>query len=122
MHLICSAGCTGSSFTAIDPVVTVAQDGTVERCDTAHCTFVCSLCQAPALDLVQAGKAMQEHNLPHLLLCPSCETELLPPEDPSGRTGPEASASVIVCPACGAEFSVEEASPRLAMDSFEEES
>lgn len=104
-QLTCSSFCGGERFEAVDPIVEVDEAGAVIHVEIGKATFVCATCRSVAIDMVAVGRAMDVHDDPELLVCPVCEVEMLPPEDES--------AQIIECPACGSEYSIEEARPRL---------
>lgn len=108
-HLVCPSGCRGGRFEVLGAPVYVDESGRYLSHQDRGATFRCAECQAVAIDLAAAAKAMARETgyaASQTLRCPACGTELLPPEDHDP-------AADLECPACGHIFSWEEGSPSL---------
>ncbi len=114
-HLVCPYGCQPGRFELIGGAVYVDSRGVYLSHEERLASFRCEVCGSVAIDLAAAAAARARDTGAAALasvICPSCQTRLLPPEDLDP-------ASHLECPGCGAEFSFEEGSQHL-LGSFSE--
>lgn len=106
--LYCPNRCPDGTFEALNAPLIVGRDGAYIRHDDAAATYRCTSCGSIAVDLWAAAREMRHDRAADLgtLTCPSCGTLMLPPVD-------DPLAPMLECPACGAQFAVEEGMPRL---------
>jgi DNA-directed RNA polymerase subunit RPC12/RpoP len=106
--LYCPTGCPGGTFEALNAPLIVGRDGAYIRHDDSAATYRCTSCGSIAVDLWAAAREMRHDRVaePQTLTCPACGTLMLPPID-------DPLATVVECPACGQQFTVEEGMPRL---------
>jgi DNA-directed RNA polymerase subunit RPC12/RpoP len=108
LDLRCPNGCPDGRFEALNAPMVVDRAGRYVEHDARSATYVCMRCQAVAIDVGAAARAMHEGEViqPIVLECPACGTEMLPPDD-------DPDAPFLECPACGARFAFEEGMRRL---------
>ena len=108
LDLHCPNGCEGAVFELLNGEVFVDRGGAYLRHRAGAATYVCATCQSVAVDLAGVAREMRREATfqPEVLHCPSCEMELLLPED-------EPLAALLECPACETRFGVEEGMRRL---------
>jgi DNA-directed RNA polymerase subunit RPC12/RpoP len=106
--LYCPNGCPEGTFEALNAPLIVGRDGRYISHDDRAATYRCTTCGSVGVDLWAAAREMRHDRtvMPATLTCPSCGTLMLPPED-------DPLATLVACPACGAQFAVEEGMPRL---------
>lgn len=109
--LQCPNGCPDGRFEALNAPLVVDRAGRYVSHDASRATFVCARCQGVAVDVAAAAREMERDHrysgdLPDVLTCPGCGTEMLPPED-------DPLAALLECPMCGQRFSPEEGRGRL---------
>jgi DNA-directed RNA polymerase subunit RPC12/RpoP len=108
LDLRCPSGCDDGRFEALNAPLIVDRTGRYLFHDATAATYLCSRCQAVAVDLAGAARELRtrEEWTPEVLTCPACGLEMLPPED-------DPLAGVVECPACETRFSLEEGMDRL---------
>lgn len=107
--LTCPAGCAAHRFEALNAPLFVDSAGRYMDHEASQAAYVCAECGSVAIDLAAARREAQSRGReaePSTLVCPGCDTEMLPPED-----DPE--AALVECPVCGTRFSLDEGRPRL---------
>ncbi len=108
-HLVCPNGCQPGRFELIGGAVYVDSRGIYLSHEQRLASFRCEVCGSVAIDLAAAATARARDGgvaTPATVLCPACQTRLLPPDDldPSSQ---------LECPGCGSIFSFEEGSEHL---------
>ncbi len=107
-ELRCPNGCDLDRFEALNaPLYVNAQRHYLEH-DDRQATFVCAQCQAIAVDIATVAEAMRRdaEAEPQVLVCPHCQTEMLPPSE-------DELAPFVECPICETRFAIEEGMPHL---------
>src|SRR5579872_1558155 len=114
MQLQCPNGCAERRFEALNAPLYVDSAGRYLRHGTKGATYVCATCQSVALDVNAVGQLMRKDQdaPPLVLVCPTCQTQMLPPEDPL--------SGYVECPACETAFAIEEGLTQLHGTSAEE--
>lgn len=102
-RLQCINGCDADRFEALNAPVFVDGGGHLVEFDATRATFVCAMCGSVALDIAAAARQMSEQEEAEVqpITCPSCGTEMLPPED-------DPLAELVECPMCGQRFTTDE--------------
>lgn len=111
MVLQCINGCGSDRFEALNAPVFVDAAGNLVQLDASRATYICAACGGVALDVAAAAREMEQREgiEPQALICPSCGTEMLLPED-------DPFAELLECPVCGQRFSSDEGRERLLGD------
>lgn len=106
--LRCPNGCDVDRFEALNAPLHVDARRRYLDHDDSQATFVCAQCQAVAIDIAEVAVAMRRDAEvePPVLVCPHCQTEMLPPSD-------DALAAFVECPICETRFAIEEGMPHL---------
>lgn len=106
--LHCPNGCPDGTFEALNAPLIVDRSAEYVSHDDSAATYRCTRCGSIAVDLWAAAREMRHDRSaqPVTLTCPSCGTMMLPPVD-------DPLATVVECPQCGQQFTVEEGMPRL---------
>ena len=106
--LQCPNRCSGGRFEALNAPLYVDAGRRYLGHDDSRATFVCTECQAVAVDLAEVAEEMRREAEPEprLLVCPHCGTEMLPPLE-------DELAPYVECPICETRFAVEEGIRRL---------
>jgi DNA-directed RNA polymerase subunit RPC12/RpoP len=109
--LYCPTGCPEGTFEALNAPLIVGRDGAYIRHDDSAATYRCTSCGSIAVDLWAVAREMRRDRVaePATLTCPACGTMMLPPVD-------DPLATVVECPACGHQFTLDEGTPHLLGD------
>jgi uncharacterized CHY-type Zn-finger protein len=107
-ELRCPNGCDLGRFEALNAPLYVDERRRYLGHDDSRATFVCAQCQAVAVDIAEVAAAMRRdaEAEPQVLVCPHCQTEMLPPLD-------DELAPFVECPTCETRFAIEEGMPHL---------